>query len=283
MRGFGTKLRQSMSMHAPLCVGIDPHPGLLDSWGLNDDAAGLERFSMSVLEAVTQPSAEVAALKPQVALYERFGSEGFRVLEKLLARAQEASVLTIADAKRGDIGSTMAGYAQSWLSDGSSLAADAVTLSPYLGYESLRPAIDLAVQYDRGVFVLGLTSNPEGASVQHTGGVGGSVAGGIIDQVREDNQKLTQTAAETGPVGLVVGATVPDQAEDLGIDLSRSQAVLLAPGYGAQGASAESMKHGFGKAWPQVLVNSSRGILRCGPDIQALQDEIQRVKKVLSD
>ncbi|MFD1213412.1 orotidine-5'-phosphate decarboxylase, partial [Arthrobacter sp. GCM10027362] len=164
---FGQRLRAAMRSRGQLCVGIDPHPGLLAAWGLADDAAGLERFSLTVLEAVGE---QVAALKPQVALFERHGSRGLAVLERVLARAAEASVLTIADAKRGDIGSTMAAYADAWLRDGSALAADAVTLSPYLGYESLRPALDLARDTGRGVFVLALTSNPEGASVQHAGG-----------------------------------------------------------------------------------------------------------------
>ncbi len=125
-----------MADRGPLCVGIDPHPALLQRWGLNDDVAGLERFSLTVLEAVASLA---AAVKPQVALYERHGSAGMAVLERILAAAADASVLTIADAKRGDIGSTMAAYADAWLRDGSALAADSVTLSPYLGFESLRP------------------------------------------------------------------------------------------------------------------------------------------------
>ena len=163
---FGSRLAAAMASRGPLCVGIDPHPQLLADWGLNDDAAGLERFSLTVVEAV---SSLAAAVKPQVALYERHGSAGMAVLERTLAASAEAGVLSIADAKRGDIGSTMAAYADAWLRDGSSLAADSVTLSPYLGFESLRPALDLAAQYGRGVFVLALTSNPEGKSVQHVG------------------------------------------------------------------------------------------------------------------
>ena len=131
---FGSRLGRAMADRGPLCVGIDPHPALLQRWGLTDDAAGLERFSLIVLEAV---GSLAAAVKPQVALYERQGSAGIAVLERTLAAAAEASVLTIADAKRGDIGSTMAAYADAWLRDGSALAADSVTLSPYLGFESL--------------------------------------------------------------------------------------------------------------------------------------------------
>ncbi|HET8879562.1 MAG TPA: orotidine-5'-phosphate decarboxylase, partial [Arthrobacter sp.] len=182
---FGSRLGRAMAGRGPLCVGIDPHPALLQHWGLNDDAAGVERFSLTVLEAVG-PLA--AAVKPQVALYERHGSAGMAVLERVLAACADAGVLSIADAKRGDIGSTMAAYADAWLRDGSSLAADSVTLSPYLGFESLRPALDLAAQAGRGVFVLALTSNPEGASVQHVGG-SDSVARRIVRAAAEENRR----------------------------------------------------------------------------------------------
>ena len=177
---------------------IDPHPALLQRWGLNDDVAGLERFSLTVLEAVA-PLA--AAVKPQVALYERHGSAGIAVLERILAAAAEAAVLTIADAKRGDIGSTMAAYADAWLRDGSALAADSVTLSPYLGFESLRPALDLAAQTGRGVFVLALTSNPEGASVQHVGGADSVARPDRPGRRRRRTSGGYQAAGNWGPPG----------------------------------------------------------------------------------
>lgn len=182
---FGSRLAAAMAARGPLCVGIDPHPGLLADWGLNDDAAGLESFSLTVVEAVASLA---AAVKPQVALYERHGSAGMAVLERTLAAASDAGVLSIADAKRGDIGSTMAAYADAWLRDGSALAADSVTLSPYLGFESLRPALDLAAESGRGVFVLALTSNPEGKSVQHVGGPE-SVARRIAEAAGAENRR----------------------------------------------------------------------------------------------
>lgn len=272
---FGTRLAQAMATHGPLCLGIDPHPQLLTAWGLEDNAAGLATFSATVLEAAAGTTG-VAALKPQVALYERHGSAGFKVLEDILDQARQADILTIADAKRGDIGSTMAGYAHAWLSDGSSLVADSVTLSAYLGYESLRPAIDVAVANNRGVFVLALTSNPEGASVQHLGG-SQSVAKRIVDAAARDNR----AANGLGSVGLVVGATVTEQAAALNIDLVGANAPILAPGYGAQGAQAADIRAGFGTAWPNVLVNSSRGVLRHGPDVASLQAAISDARKDL--
>lgn len=274
---FGTRLAQAMDHHGPLCLGIDPHGHLLNDWGLTENPAGLATFSKTVVEAAAETTG-VAALKPQVALYERFGSAGFAVLEDTLQLAQQAGILTIADAKRGDIGSTMQGYAQAWLADGSSLAADAVTLSPYLGYESLRPAIDVALAHQRGVFVLALTSNPEGASVQHLGTGHDSVAKRVVDAAARDNSD----ARGLGSVGLVVGATVPGQAAALNIDLAGANAPILAPGYGSQGAQAENIRHGFGDAWPNVLVNSSRGILQRGPNIADLKLAIGDARKDLN-
>jgi len=261
---FGSRLAAAMAARGPLCVGIDPHPGLLADWGLNDDVAGLERFSLTVVEAVASLA---AAVKPQVALYERHGSAGMAVLERTLAASSEAGVLSIADAKRGDIGSTMAAYADAWLRDGSSLAADSVTLSPYLGFESLRPALDLAAQYGRGVFVLALTSNPEGKSVQHVGGAD-SVARRIVAEAAAENRRYD---GALGSVGLVVGATIGSALEDLDIDLGPVRGAILAPGLGAQGATPADLRATFGAAYPSVLATSSRGILAAGPSVAALR------------
>ncbi|MCB5275715.1 Orotidine 5'-phosphate decarboxylase [Arthrobacter sp. SO5] len=281
---FGSRLGRAMADRGPLCVGIDPHPALLAAWGLNDDVAGLERFSLTVLAAV---GGLAAAVKPQVALYERHGSAGIAVLERTLAAAAEAGVLTIADAKRGDIGSTMAAYADAWLRDGSALAADSVTLSPYLGFESLRPALDLAAQTGRGVFVLALTSNPEGASVQHVGGKD-SVARRIVQAAAAENRRFAGAAgaadaaaagglgAGLGSVGLVVGATVGSALRDLDLDLAAVRGPILAPGLGAQGATASDLRRTFGSAYGQVLGTSSRDILGAGPGRQALRDAAQR-------
>ncbi|WP_255867455.1 orotidine-5'-phosphate decarboxylase [Arthrobacter sp. zg-Y844] len=279
---FGARLRAAMDRRGQLCVGIDPHPELLAQWGLNDDAAGLERFSLTVLAAVGE---QVAAVKPQVALYERHGSAGLAVLERLLQECSDAGVLSIADAKRGDIGSTMAAYADAWLRDGSPLAADAVTLSPYLGFGSLRPALDLAAATGRGVFVLALTSNPEGASVQHVGAGGAerSVAARIVDAAAAENAGPGGgSGTELGSVGLVVGATVGTALADLEIDLAASRAPLLAPGLGAQGATAADLRGTFAAAYPNVLATSSRGILRAGPDPRGLLDAALRTGSELA-
>jgi orotidine-5'-phosphate decarboxylase len=260
-----------MAARGPLCVGIDPHPGLLADWGLNDDVAGLERFSLTVVEAVATLA---AAVKPQVALYERHGSAGMAVLERTLAAASDAGVLSIADAKRGDIGSTMAAYADAWLRDGSALAADSVTLSPYLGFESLRPALDLAAESGRGVFVLALTSNPEGKSVQHVGGTE-SVARRIAEAAAEENRRYP---GAMGSVGLVVGATIGRALVELGLDLDAVHGPILAPGLGAQGATPADLRATFGAAYPAVLGTSSRGILAAGPTIAGLRSATESTR-----
>ncbi|GAA3314214.1 orotidine-5'-phosphate decarboxylase [Arthrobacter ramosus] len=273
---FGSHLAAAMAARGPLCVGIDPHPGLLADWGLNDDVAGLERFSLTVVEAVATLA---AAVKPQVALYERHGSAGMAVLERTLAAASDAGVLSIADAKRGDIGSTMAAYADAWLRDGSSLAADSVTLSPYLGFESLRPALDLAAESGRGVFVLALTSNPEGKSVQHVGG-SESVARRIAEAAAEENRRYAGAMgpAGLGSVGLVVGATIGAALVELGLDLDAVHGPILAPGLGAQGATPADLRSTFGAAYPAVLATSSRGILAAGPTIAGLRSATEATR-----
>lgn len=164
MEPFGARLRRAMDERGPLCVGIDPHASLLADWGLNDDVTGLERFSRTVVEAVAD---RVAVLKPQSAFFERFGSRGIAVLEKSVQEARAAGALVVMDAKRGDIGSTMAAYAEAFLHKDAPLYSDALTVSPYLGYGSLRPAVELARESGAGLFVLALTSNPEGGEVQH--------------------------------------------------------------------------------------------------------------------
>lgn len=265
---FGARLGRAMAELGPLCVGVDPHPGLLAAWGLPDTAAGVREFALRTADAV---AGTAAACKPQSALFERHGSAGVAVLEELLAACRERGLLTVLDAKRGDIGSTMTGYAQAYLADGSPLAADAVTLSPYLGFGSLAPAVDLARATGRGVFVLCLTSNPEGAEVQHARRDGTSVAASVAAQAGRVNAGALADGGVLGPVGLVVGATIGDSARAAGVDLAAVRGALLAPGIGAQGAGPEDLRAVFGPALPQVLATASRSVLGAGPDAQAVR------------
>jgi orotidine-5'-phosphate decarboxylase len=265
---FGQRLRTLTDTRGSLCVGIDPHPGLLAQWGLPDDVSGLERFADTVVEALAD---RVAVLKPQSAFFERFGSAGVAVLERVIAQAREGGALTIVDAKRGDIGSTMAAYAQAYVGEGSPLAGDAVTVSPYLGFESLRPLLDLAAQTGRGVFVLALTSNPEGADVQHARSADGrTVAQAVIDAAATENAG----AVPLGSVGVVVGATVTGVGREH--TFAGLNGPLLAPGIGAQGATAADLQAVFGSALADVLPSSSRAGRAGGPTVEGLRAAAER-------
>ncbi|MGC0271530.1 orotidine-5'-phosphate decarboxylase [Pseudactinotalea sp. Z1739] len=266
--GFGSRLAAAMDARGPLCVGIDPHPQLLAHWGLDNGTSGVREFSLRALEAV---GPHVAAVKPQAAFFERLGSAGPALLAEVVQAARSAGVLCIVDAKRGDIGSTMAAYAQAFLGDDSDLAGDAVTLSPFLGYDSLAPALDLAGRTGRGVFVLALTSNPAGATIQHARAEDGrTVAATIAAHAARSNATEVAAGAPLGSVGLVVGATVANAPEITGTDLAAVRGPLLAPGLGAQGASAAELPGTFADAIPAVLATASRSVLGAGPDPAAM-------------
>ncbi|ANS77592.1 Orotidine 5'-phosphate decarboxylase [Serinicoccus hydrothermalis] len=252
---FGSRLVEAIDRHGPLCVGLDPHRELLERWGLPDTAEGVGELCSVVLDAAT---GRCAAVKPQSAFFERHGAAGIAVLEDVLRTCREQGLLTVLDVKRGDIGSTMAGYAQAYLADDAPLAADAVTLSPFLGYGSLAPAVDLARATGRGVFVLVRTSNPEGGEVQRAGDP--AVAHRLMQQVGRDNAGQEPC----GDVGVVVGATLDPVGEQL--DLEGSLAPVLAPGVGAQGADEHDVARAFAGARGRVLVPVSRGLLGEGPD-----------------
>ena len=264
---FGARLQAAMDAHGPFCAGLDPHRGLVEQWGLAYSLAGLERFALTCVEAY---AGHVAVVKPQSAFFEVFGSGGIRVLERVLGDLRKAGTLTLLDVKRGDIGSTMHAYADAYLGKDSDLRADAVTVSPFLGYASLRPALDLDEETGAGVFVLALTSNPEGYEVQHAVRDARSVAASVVDGVAADNSAAARRG-ELGSVGLVIGATVGDAVSDLGIDLVAANTPVLAPGLGAQGGTVEALRRTFGDALPQVLASSSREVLGAGPDVAALR------------
>lgn len=265
---FGSRLSSSMEEYGPLCVGIDPHPGLLEAWHLPDNADSLQLFSDAVIDASI---GRAAAVKPNAAFFERYGSRGMAVLENLLGRCREVGLLTVLDAKRGDIGSTMQAYAEAFLMPGAPFEADSLTVSPYLGVGSLQPAFDLASRYRKGIFVLALTSNAEGPSVQHAISPGGkSVAADVASAATQ----LNLGAKPMGSIGLVVGATVGSAVRDLGIDLAALNGPILAPGVGAQGAGPAEVEQVFGNARGRVLVNQSRGVLRAGPSVEGLAEAI---------
>ncbi|HYF74804.1 MAG TPA: orotidine-5'-phosphate decarboxylase [Nocardioides sp.] len=268
MTPFGTRLHTAIADRGPLCVGVDPHAALLTEWGLGDDAGGLETFALTVVEAVA-PVASV--LKPQSAFFERFGSRGIAVLERVIAEARAAGALVLLDVKRGDIGSTSQAYADAYLDPSSPLASDAITVSPFLGFGSLDPFVDTARRHGAGLFVLALTSNKEGPEVQHARAEGGgTVAGLMLDHLR----RLNADASPLGSFGAVVGATIGSTTEDLAFN-----GPVLAPGFGAQGGTTHDVRRLFGAA-AAVLPSSSRDVLRL-QDPSAMRDAVTRTNDEL--
>ena len=263
---FGARLDAALSSRGSLCVGIDPHPGLLEQWGLAVDGQGLAAFAATCVAAFGDLA---PVIKPQSAFFEQHGAEGIAVLDGTVAAARDAGALVVLDVKRGDIGSTMAAYATAYLDPVSSLAADAITVSPYLGVGSLEPAFDLCAQHDAGVFVLALTSNPEAGPFQ-TARVedGRTVAQVVIDELAARNAG----AAPLGSLGAVVGATIGSTDVDFGA----LNGPILSPGVGAQGGTADDVRRLFGDALPHVLPSVSREVLRHGPDIGSLRAAVER-------
>jgi orotidine-5'-phosphate decarboxylase len=268
---FGARFAAALDTRGPLCAGIDPHAGLLAEWGLADDVSGLETFALTAVEGLAP---HVAVVKPQSAFYERFGSRGIAVLERVIAESRAAGALVLLDVKRGDIGSTTQAYADAYLDPSSSLAADAITASPYLGFGSLEPMVDTARKHDAGLFVLALTSNKEGPEVQHARTETGElVAGRILDHLRAINEG----AEPLGSFGAVVGATIGESDLDFAFN-----GPILAPGFGAQGGTVADIRRIFGSAVAAVTPSSSRELLRRGPSVAAMRDEALRLNDELS-
>jgi orotidine-5'-phosphate decarboxylase len=266
---FGDRLSHALHDRGRFCAGIDPHPSLMDAWGLTDSVNGLEKFAMTAVEAF---AGIVGVVKPQSAFFERHGSRGIAVLERVVEGCRERGCLVLLDAKRGDIGTTAQAYADAYLDRNSPLYVDAITVSPYLGVGSLDPMIDTALANDAGVFVLALTSNPEGAQVQHAlTGDGRSLAGLVLDAVATRNAG----AEGLGSIGAVVGATV-ELPSDLGVANLDVNGPLLVPGIGAQGGTLDDVRRLFGAAARNVLPASSRELLAAGPDKVALHDAARR-------
>jgi orotidine-5'-phosphate decarboxylase len=287
---FGQRLADAVGARGPLCVGVDPHAGLLERWGLPDSPDGLARFTDAVVGAL---AGQVAVLKPQSAFYERHGSRGLAVLEDAVARARAAGALVLLDAKRGDIGSTMDAYADV-LRPEHPMAVDALTVSPWLGPGALQPAVDTARLAGGGLFVLARTSNPDAATLQGARVGERSAAQVVVDTVRGWNTPgwvvgdplpdvgavrdlASRWGAATGSFGVVVGATLPA----LDVDLDGLGGPVLAPGLGAQGGTPADLRRLFG-AGRAVVPTVSRDVLAAGPDPDALRAAAARWAEALA-
>ena len=235
---------------APLCLGVDPHPDRLPD-GIPSDVSGVETVARGLIEAVAE---QVVAVKINVAFFEAFGSAGWAALERV-RRDVPAEVLCVLDAKRGDIGTTAERYAAGLFGH---LAADAVTLSPYLGEDAIEPFLAYP---DRVVFVLARTSNPSSARVQDLEVDGEPVHTRVGRWVAE--------RWDDGRVGLVVGATAPGELQRLRATIPGP--AFLVPGVGAQGGDLVAAARSCDGAWAPGIVSVSRAIAEAstGADWQA--------------
>ena len=271
---FGDRVAAAVRATGPLCAGIDPSSELLREWDLSDDAQGLRSFGATCVEAF---AGVVGVVKPQVAFFERHGAAGLAELERLVATAREAGLVVINDAKRGDIDTTAQAYADAWLGDASPLAADAVTVHPYLGLGALGPLVRLAAGNGRGVIVVVRSSNPEGRALQEAvTAAGASVEDTLLAEIAALNGSGEVPA---GTVGVVIGATLPRTQ----FPLDQLRGVILAPGLGAQGAGPDDVNERFAGCAPgSVLPSSSRGLLRHGPDPGTLRSAARTLVRELS-
>jgi orotidine-5'-phosphate decarboxylase len=252
-----------MRCRTPTLVGLDPRfdslPAPLrsgrDSGNPSDVAAAFETFCMGVIDVVAP---RVAVVKPQAAFFEQIGVAGMAALATTIAYARDKGLLVILDGKRNDIGSTAAAYADGYLGSESAWRADALTVSPYLGDDSLTPFVEVADVRGAGVFVLVKTSNPGGGLFQDVADSEGPLYRHVARHVEALNAERA-SEGRYGPVGAVVGATYPDQLSELRSVMPH--AWILVPGYGAQGGSAADVAGAFDAEGLGAVVNNSRGII----------------------
>ncbi len=247
----------------PVLVGLDPRAeslpeGLLAPESRNDRAAvaaAFQKFCCGVIDAV---AGLVSVVKPQTAFFEQYGPQGMAALYEVVRYARSKNLLVILDGKRNDIGTTAEAYAEAYLGQDSAWGADALTVSPYLGDDSLTPFINRAKQTGSGIFVLVKTSNPGGGMFQDYPGPDGPLYRCVANQV-EQLAGDTTGACGYGAVGAVVGATYPEQLAELRTIMPHTW--FLIPGFGAQGGNAQDVAAGFDAHGLGAIVNNSRGII----------------------
>lgn len=268
---FAARFARARARYGPLVLGADPHGALLRQWSLPDDIDGLRRFTDMILDAA---DGTAGIIKPQAAFFERHGWRGIRELTRLVEGARARGLLVIADVKRGDVGSTNEAYAQAYLGQKAPIAADAITVSPYLGLAAMDAFTSGAHEAGAGIFVVTRSSNPEGRIIRSARTDSGtSVEHRILAEIGELNARLAPGAI--GPVGAVVGAGEIEPP----LDLAAANALYLAPGVGAQGAAPEDVARTFAACPDRVLPSASRSLLAAGPDTGALREAVSRLNE----
>jgi orotidine-5'-phosphate decarboxylase len=251
----------------PLCAGLDPDLALIPEAfrsgsmapGTPATAKAVGAFCAAFLERV---AGKVAAVKPQSAFFEALGWRGVKVLSEVIAAAREAGLLVVLDAKRGDIGSSAAGYAAAYLAPKAPIRADALTVNPWLGLDSLEPFVKAAEDAQAGLFVLTRTSNPGGRDFQELAPEAGEPVYHRVARALQPHAKRLAGKSGWSGLGLVVGATTPDEARR--VRDAAPTSLFLVPGYGAQGAAARDAVAGFvagpGGRREGGIVNAARAL-----------------------
>jgi orotidine-5'-phosphate decarboxylase len=247
----------------PVLVGLDPRaeslpPGFIAGDRSPEDVSfGYCEFCKRVIDVVAPL---VPAVKPQAAFFEQLGPAGCFALKAVIDYAAASGLLVILDGKRNDIGSTALGYADAYLGpgDASPWGCDALTVSPYLGDDSLTPFVETAKARGAGIFVLVKTSNPGGKRFQDISAEGKPLYGHVADYV-ESLARETACSGGYGLVGAVVGATYPQQLAELRAAMPHTW--FLIPGFGAQGGTAKDCAAAFDASGLGAIVNNSRGII----------------------
>ncbi len=264
MEAFSDRLASAVRRCGnPVMVGLDPRVEQLPKsilhpkggFSLEQQAAACYIFCRGVIDVVAPL---VPVVKPQAAFFEQMGPVGMVALGEIIRYATEKGLLVVLDGKRNDIGSTAAAYAAGILGPKSPWGADALTVSPYLGSDSLEPFVSVARERGAGVFVLVKTSNPGGGMFQDLVCQNLPVYRYVADEV-ERLAAGTRGECGYGAVGAVVGATYPEQLSELRVAMPH--AWLLVPGFGAQGAGAQDVASAFDTKGLGAVVNNSRGIL----------------------
>ncbi len=270
--GFAERFRAARAVHGPLVLGLDPSGELLRSWGLSDDADGLERFVDISVEAAV---GAVAVTKPQSAFYERRGWAGIRALTRLVAELRQAGVLVLLDVKRGDVGSTNQAYAEAYLGAGAPIPVDAMTLTAYLGLEAMDPFFDRARAAGAGLFIVTRSSNPEGRAIQTAAGADGlSVEAGMVAALGRLNRGDGHDGSREGGLGMFGAVFAASHDYPADIDLAAMNGLFLVPGLGAQGTTPADVAECFSACPERALPSASRSLLAAGPDAGRLREAI---------
>jgi len=250
---FADSLTATSKAKAPICVGLDPNPDKFPK-GISQDAEGMLEFTKGIIDATHDIA---ACVKPQMAYFELLGWEGMKVFWEVCTYAKERDLLVIADGKRNDIGSTCDAYADAYLNELSPI--DALTVSPYLGSDGIKPFIERCAKNDKGIFVLVKTSNPSSGELQDLPIGDEAVHEHMAQLVESWGAELLGSDTNFSCVGAVVGATYPEELKYLRTLMPHCP--ILIPGYGAQGGGAADCKPGFLPDGTGAIVNASRSII----------------------